>query len=474
MKNRLRQLILSIGMFLLLSGCAGQSGEDFYALPQLPEDYLSLRQTINGEMNSLGAEYAAPASGSNTQNIQLQDLDGDGVRECALAFFRVASAEKPLKIYIFTQNQITGDYQTSWVIEGDGTGIYSIAFENLGGTSAKEIIVSWQISSQIQSLAAYSLQPGSSVVELMRSGYTKQAVVDIDRDNEKEIVLVQLDAAENNSRAELYDYSDGLMVNTSATPLSRDVTSISAAKVGSLTNDLPALFVSSTFGEYDVQITDIIAAQGGTLTNLTLDEASGMSLSTMHYYTAFTDADGLDINSDGIMELPIPEALPPVGEATQLYQLHWYQYDETGAAKLVYTTFHSYEDGWYFILPSFWDGKITAARRESSANTAGAERAISFYYLPEEDQTQTDADSVQNGGGQEPAPPEPVEFLTIYRLTGSNRTYRASLEGRFVLVETSDVIYAARLRNADWNCGLDSDDVLANFNRIKVNWSAED
>ena len=49
-----------------------------------------------------GGEYAAPLTGEMIQSVQLQDLDGDGRQE-AIAFFRMSSEEKPLKIYIFRQ-----------------------------------------------------------------------------------------------------------------------------------------------------------------------------------------------------------------------------------------------------------------------------------------------------------------------------------------------------------------------------------
>ncbi len=464
MGKRVCRWIFFWGMLLLLSGCMSQSGEDFYALPQLPEDYLALQQTINKVMSDLNAEYAAPSSGSNTQNIQLQDLDGDGVQESALAFFRVSSAEKPLKIYIFRQNEQTDEYETAWIIEGVGTAIYSIALENLGGTEDKELVVSWQISANTQSLAAYSLQHGGDVVELMRSGYTKSAVLDLDRDNEKEIVLLQLDTAEDDSRAELYKYDNGLMVHVAAVPLSLGVTEIRAAKVGALTDLTPALFVSSDFGEDGGCVTDIIALKDGALTNLTWNEEAGMSVSTVRYYADFQDANGTDINSDGILELPLPELLPAVGDSsTPMYLLHWIQCGPAGEATEVCATFHSYEDGWYLILPEEWQGKVTIARRDSSASSAGTERVVSFYYLPDG----------ADGSGETDETAEPEEFLTIYRLSGTNRAYRAALDGRFTLFEDSDVIYAAKLRDTEWDCGLDRDGLQERFNRIKVSWSTE-
>ncbi len=448
------KMILALGMLFVLSGCISQSGENMYALPQFPDKYLELQETITDVMKELGAEYAAPSSGSNVQTIQLQDLDGDGQRESAVAFFRVANAEKPLKLYVFKQSQFTSAYETAWVIEGEGTGIYSVAFEDLGGTKGKEIIVCWQISTKVQALTSYSLQDDGDVVELMRSGYTKNTVTDLDRDNDKEIVLVQMDAAEGNCRAELYNYDSGMMVLTSSVPLSLQLTEIKSIKTGSLTDLTPALFISSDFGENEGRVTDIISLQNGVLVNLTMDDATGMSINTIRYSSDFQDGNGKDINSDGILELPITEMLPLVnGSTTPLYLLHWAQYGEDGMPVHVYSTFHSYDDGWYLILPENWQGVVTAARKDYSSSTI-SERAVSFYYL--EDETA-----------------EPEEFLTVYRLTGTNRSFRSTIDDRFVLFESSDVIYAAKFWDIGWDCGLDSSDLLGRFNRIKVDWSVE-
>ena len=452
------KLGLLLVILVVLSGCVMQSGEDFYTLPRLPEDYLALQKAIDQVMHSIGAEYAAPASGDNRQTIQLQDLDGDGVRESAVAFFRVANTEKPLKIYVFRQNAVSEEYEVAWVIEGDGTGIYSVAFENLGGQSSKEIIVCWQISAKVQSLTAYSLQSRGNVAELMRSGYTKQAVADLDRDNEKEILLVQLDTAEGNSRVEMYDYDNGIMMLTSAVPLSLNISEIKAAKVGSLVGEInlpPALFVSSTYGDYGGRITDVIAVKEGKAVNLTLDNTMGISSSTVRYFSDFNDANGLDINGDGVTEIPVSEPLPPVSEtASQMYLLHWHQYDLEGAAARVFTTYHCYEDGWFLIIPEDWLGQVMIARRDQSINASASERAVSFYRF--------DAET----GAIE-------EFLTVYRLSGTNRSYRSTVDGRFVIFESSDVIYSAKFRNSEWDCGLDSDVLRERFNRIKVSWSDE-
>ena len=137
--------LLALGMVLALAGCTMPKltldPEELYALPELPARYTTLNQQLNALQES-GAEYAAPVSGSNIQPVQMVDLDGDG-REEALAFFRQSDGEKPLKIYVFTDN---GDsYAQTAVIEGSGLAVYSIAYSDMNGDGRMEIIVGWRV-----------------------------------------------------------------------------------------------------------------------------------------------------------------------------------------------------------------------------------------------------------------------------------------------------------------------------------------
>mgnify|MGYP000043116903 FL=1 len=59
-----------------------------------------------------------------------------------------------------------------------------------------------------------------------------------------------------------------------------------------------------------------------------------------------------------------------------------------------------------------------------------------------------------------------MPFLVIYKLTGDNRVMRANMADRFLLPNTGEekeTIYAARLIESGWDCGLDEEGVKANF-----------
>ncbi|MEG0322279.1 MAG: hypothetical protein RR606_08820, partial [Oscillospiraceae bacterium] len=305
MGKKLKLLALCLGLSLMLSGCFMRTVDEMYAIPQPPEEYQNLDAKIQEVKTALGAEYAAPLSGRDTQPIQLQDLDGDGEQESAVAFFRVPSGEKPLKIYIFTR-QPDDSYITDCILQGDGSAIFSVSYEDLGGTPAKEMVVSWQMSANVHTLAAYSLV-STEAVELMRTSYTKFRVLDMDMDNKMEILALQIDTTqEGASRCELYDYDGTTMILQSTAPLSAGVTEIKSANSGFLRDSVPALFACSAYMDEKNQIVDIFALKDGQLQNIVLDAETGMSREIMRYYVMGTQ----DINGDGILELPQAEALP--------------------------------------------------------------------------------------------------------------------------------------------------------------------
>ena len=449
------RLLLAAGLLALLTGCFSQSVDDLYAPPRAPDDYLKLDNKINEVLNA-GGEYAAPLSGELTQKVQLQDLDGDGVQE-AIAFFRVSADERPLKIYIY--HQVEDDYEVAAIIEGSGNAIDSVSYENLDDSPSKEIIVDWETVAQRHLLAAYSIDRYEAL-ELMHTDHSGFQIYDIDADGQKELLVLRMaDPSESSTaaptssepanRVELYNFQDGMLELSSSAPLYRDVSGASDMACGYLQDMVPALFVTSTYAE-NGQITDIFAWKHEQLENVTLDPETGESTGTVRWSTEVnsTGVSCTDINGDGILELPSAYALPDpnnVGTAPNFWAIRWQQHDIDGGAHRVYTTYHNSRDGWYFILPDAWEGKLTLSRSDLAG---GGERAVIFSYWE----------------GDPNVEPEP--FLVIYMLTGDNRSMRASMPGRFRLLSTegdADTIYAARLIDGGWNCGLDEEGVKANF-----------
>ncbi len=213
---------------------------------------------------------------------------------------------------------------------------------------------------------------------------------------------------------------------------------------------MPAIFAASTYGE-NGRITDVFISRDGKLENVTLDPETGESGETVRYYTAVA---ARDINGDGVTEIPQPVPLADykvTGDTVNFWLIRWRQFNSAGEARTVFTTYHNERDGWYFILPDEWEGKLTLSRSDLPG---GGERAVTFSYWE----------------GSEEVEPKP--FLTIYRLTGTNRLTRAKSGSRFLLIPpaTGDAaVYAAAFRDG-WDCGLTEDEVRQRFAIIKTDW----
>ena len=173
----MRKKVIMLGMVLasvlLLSGCLFRSPDDLYRQPEKSPGYEQLNAAIRSVRTGLETEFGTRVedvtimAGDNTASIQLQDLDGDGLRESAVTFFRVPGIEKPIKIYIFTQ--IREEYVVTGVVEGEGSAIYAIDYVQLNGEGRKELVVCWQISTGAYQVGAYTLDnidlPGEGLDE---------------------------------------------------------------------------------------------------------------------------------------------------------------------------------------------------------------------------------------------------------------------------------------------------------------------
>jgi len=450
MKNgKLKLAALVCVMVALLSGCFFRDVDQLYAVPEPPADYQALQVRLS-EVIALGGEYAAPLSGDLIQSVQLQDLDGDGRQE-AIAFFRLTSEEKPMKIYIF--RPVGDSYETMAVIEGAASAVNRVDYVQMDDEPYREIVISWQLTTNVHALSVYSIGP-VQIEELVRTDYDSYKLCDLDQDNQQELMVFRT-PSDGAPRAELYDFN-GVLAMTGSAPISLGAYMMAEGAVktdylttiqtGYLQDRVPALFATSTYGENGA-ITDIYVERDGKLRNVTLDPATGESTGTIRYYT---QAPIRDVNGDGIMEIPQPVPVADTrnnGEAVSFWLVRWTQFNERGQGEKVLTTYYNDRDGWYFSIPEEWEKGLTLSRLDL---VGGGERAVTFS-------------RTVNG--------EAKPFLTIYRLTGTNRATRAKRGQRFIITRVDDgaTIYAAEFRDG-WDCGLTEDDVIQRFSAITTDW----
>lgn len=464
-KLRIGLAAAALALTLALGGCSIHAPEQLFELPKLPQEFSDLQAKINevtasGGVYAGGADLISPVGGTNTQNVQLRDLDGDGVQE-AVAFFRASGEEKPLKIYIFARR--AGSYEVWAIIEGDGASIYAVTYENLTGGPTQELLVSWQLSANVRNLAVYGLGDGQAEKIMEAPGYAGYRLVDVDRDNLREILTVQLNTVEDVNRVECWQSEGESLVLASTAPLSKGINSLVSSSAAVQQGYLrgadgltdTALFVTSAMVEGQT-VTDVFAWVDGALKNVTLDETLRYSINTLRQDSEMAPQ---DINADGLMEVPMPEAFaaPEQGRSGDKFY-SWRQFDTAGNYSRVYTTYHNERDRgqWYFVLPDHWAGELVVSSRDA----VSGERQVTF--------------ARQSGEFDEEGRPKAAEpFLILYKLTGSQRQDRANRGSRFVVATDDDVIYAAELLETGWDSGLTKDNVKDHFKLVVESYSAE-
>lgn len=448
MRKRTFGLALLMCICLLCTGCQGLlSTEELYQLPQLPAEYTELEALLRLRLEQ-GAEYAAPVSGSHLQPVQMVDLDGDGQQE-ALAFLRTQEQEQPLRICIYTAQ---GESYSQWAeLSGSGTEIYSISYQDLNHDGHTELLVGWRASGDAQALSVYDLS-GSEPRELLTSSYVRYVVTNLDEDAWDGITIFR-NNSQGESVAERYLWVQDTLVLDATVPISMTMSELSQrgqVRQGQLIGGQEALFVTGITNT-SLAVVDILALDQGVLKNIVQSPETGFTTEI----TPFLELYPVDIDNDGVMEIPVAMALPALSTEGELepleYRVDWVRFDAQGNGQTAIYTYHNNSQGWYFVLPQEWRGQIAVEQH----SVGDGESAVTFYRLGEE-------------GG------EAVPFLRICTITGESREYKAVRGNRFVLRRQTTTITTAEFLegNDGWEFALDEDGVRSGFCNIASEWKA--
>ena len=130
-------------VILLLTACNMRTVEDLYCVPKRSEEFTNLQSVMDAAM--AGLEYSSPLSGEHQQTVQMADLDGDGEEEYLL--FAKGSAEKPLKILIFSGDGES--YELLDTIESNGSAFDQVEYIRMNDRPGYELVVGCQVSDQV-------------------------------------------------------------------------------------------------------------------------------------------------------------------------------------------------------------------------------------------------------------------------------------------------------------------------------------
>ena len=427
---------VSAALSISLSGCV-MTVDQMYVPPRRSESYKNL-QTVMDEYMA-GLSYSAPSTGENQQSVQMADLTGDGIKEVVV--FVKGSDEHPLKVLIF---RLKGDvYEPLTVIEASGTAFDQVEYIQLDGEPGLELVVGRRVSDQVlRNVTVYHFQ-NSQPEQMLTVNYQKFLTLDMNKDGRSDLFVLRPGRTETDCGiVELYSAADGTVSRSAEVNLSQPVDQLKRIMTGSLHGGEQAVFVASTVDAGTI-VTDVYALVGGELTNVSMSNESGTSVKTVRNYYVYAE----DIDRDGVLELPslIPMRLPTEGRSMEEREhlIRWYSLGADGSEYDKRFTYHNYLQGWYMELDEKLVGRLCVVPEDTGRF------AFCLWDRNYEELT---------------------KLWSVYVLTGEDRSNVAVGDGRFVLLKTDSVVYAAFLEDTAGSVGISQEDLINSFFLIQSDW----
>ena len=311
----------------------------------------------------------------------------------------------------------------------------SVYYQDLNGDGRRELIVGWRISADVQTLAAYSIEP--EPVALMSCGYSRFSIQDLNGDGAPSLLVIRADG-ELGPVAEFYGWQEEQMGVSYRCRLSSSMTALNRGSVvtGMVDRDVPAVFITGVDAN-SMAVTDIlIYRQEAGLVNVALDKTSGVSAAVYPYRQLAPQ----DIDNDGIIEVPCPLGDTAAEQTDGL--VAWMTWQTDGRFAQTGKTYYSPSTGWYFTIPMSWWGW------EVDTVTGGIQNESQMTL-------RINGDSV----------------LTIYTITGENRDSRSRMGHRIVLRRQATTVYAGEVYEIAPYYGMDEDLLRRCFNLILGTWN---
>ena len=347
-----------ISSFLCGCNVFSQDTAELLSPPGLSGDAAPIAEAIS---SSAGGEYTLkyPSRGNFRSPVVQNDIDSDGILEAFAFYSRTVSNETAMYLSVITSEN--GKWTPRAQYKTVAGGVDKIEFCDLDGDGVQEIIVGWEIygTSEMR-LAVYKLQ-GRKIEEKMYQQYTNFVCCDLDEDGTSEILVINLNSAEQENSAMLYSLKNGTPSFLYGCELDKTVKSVNDPVVSGLSSGKTAVYIDEIKGVGAV--TEVLFVEKNRLVNPLLNPESRETTATLR-------ASGYsvkDINGDGIVEIPVQEAVPSVTLSKSneiMYLTGWYSFNGEALTNQL-TTLINNNDGYYYTVSARLVGHLAVLKDET-------------------------------------------------------------------------------------------------------------
>ncbi|MBR2040621.1 MAG: hypothetical protein IJ948_04505 [Clostridia bacterium] len=353
MVKRILCVLACFSLAFILGGCDIFSADtaELLSPPALTGDLLPIDTAIKESVkSSYTLEY--PSRGNYRSAIIQHDMNSDGVLE-AFAFYSTQDKDTSKMNINAIANK--GDKWVSVATQSiSAGGVDRIEFSDLDADGIDEILVGWEIyGTSERKLAVYSLGENTLTQRLLEQ-YTHFTYCDLDEDGRREIFITRSSPAESRNTAHLYALTSVGVSTISSCELDSTAKTLNHPVVSTLSTGKPAIYIDEIKGVGAV--TEVLFLEKGQLQNPLMNPETRETSATLRTATL----ESRDINSDGIIEIPIRHEVATVtrsNEAEKQYLTDWCSFTgETLTSKL--TAYMNLNDKYYYAIPERWIGQV--------------------------------------------------------------------------------------------------------------------
>ena len=366
MKDLLLTGILAV-MLTILPGCSVMSPniDELLRPPQLTAQQSDIHNALQSTLgNGRTIKLKYPKRGEYLSAFVMYDLDNDDEEE-ALVFYEDANTEYGTRINILDND---GD---GWVscfdYPGNGSAVDQIQFVNVSGQEGCDILIGWEYPNQeLKTVNLYHYKDGK-LQNLFSNTYSELVLVNLTGSIYSDMVLLESNSSSRPVDAKLVSLLEDGTIGVVGTEyrLTDHFVSYFQEQSGRTAYGMTAVFLDGYLGD-NTLCTDV----------LYYDRVSGNLASKLMYgeddYTQQTlrslEIGSMDIDGDGITEIPILEPLPgydaSLGDEA-MYLINYSAVDSTGIVR--YTSVVMNLDAGYMLeFPDSWRDKVTITKQDKS------------------------------------------------------------------------------------------------------------
>ena len=373
-----------LAVMMLLSGCSlgffkaadelidpisptGESASLRNALDIYCKDGYSLKTPLNCEYKTSFINY---------------DLDFDNDDEF-IVFYQPFSAPDRTDLAII--DNVGGNYNVVFNLEGEGKNVYSVEFVNLNDDDFAELVILWDTDSNPvkHMLSVYKQVNDNGGISFIKSGKSLSASdyisVDINNAGVNELLIFNTES-KNSARATLYTLKNVGLRSRSSTKVDGHIDSYK--KIISENTDMGfCVFADAVKSDGSQMLTELI------IWSDYYDEIIAPYYSYSSGETKNTSRNSqlcsMDVNADGYIEIPIDASGISVPERVEA--IDWKQYRNSVLKHVCYTLAVE-KDGYQVLIPAEYFNQITVTYSDESSELTVSDKEnnliFSIMFLP--------------------------------------------------------------------------------------------